>query len=79
MTNKSYKKSEGVYVQVTEMGQYTLDEGKNTVVPSNHSQEELDAMGEDFFGGNHVGIIQNYVITLNAMATLVDQLNLEGQ
>ena len=77
--NKSYKKSEGVYVLNTEQGQYTLDEGKNTVVPSNYSQEELDAMEEDFFGGNNVGTIQNYISTLTSFAAFVDQLSLEGQ
>jgi len=76
--NNAYQKSEGVYVLDTEKGQYTVDQTANTVVPSNHSQEELDAMGEDFFGGNHVGVIQNYVITLNELATLVDQLSLDG-
>lgn len=76
--NNAYQKSEGVYVLDTEKGQYTVDQTANTVVPSSHTQEELNAMIPDFFGGNHVGIIQNYVITLNELATLVDQLSLEG-
>jgi hypothetical protein len=77
--NKSYKKSEGVYVLDTEQGQYTLDEAANTVVPSSFTKEELDAMEPDFFGGNNVGTIQNYASTLNTFAAFVDQLNLEGQ
>lgn len=77
--NKSYKKSEGVYVLDTEQGQYTADENNNTVVPSSYTATELEAMEPDFFGGNITGIIQNYVIKLNALVTLCDQLNLEGQ
>jgi len=77
--NKSYKLSEGVYVLDTEQGQYVADENNNTVVPSNYSLEELEAMTPDFFGGNNVGTIQNYVTKMNALAALCDQLSLEGQ
>lgn len=76
--NKAYKQSEGVYVLDTEQGQYTIDQTANTVIPSSYTATELEAMEPDFFGGNNVSTIQNYVNTLNALATLVDQLSLEG-